>query len=297
MSAWTVLGMIEWSRGYLAGKGFENARLEAELLLSHTLSIPRVGLYTDHDRVLTAEELARYKGLLKRRLAGEPVQYVTGTAGFMFAEFEVNRSVLIPRPETEALTEIALKFLGDLAAGTTAHRAGGLLVADIGTGSGVIATTIALKVPAAAVYATDVSAEAVALAERNAQRAGVADRVRFLVGPLFDPLDAAGLRGRLSAIVSNPPYVRSEDIAGLPSEVRDFEPRVALDGGVDGLDSLRAIAQDGPVFLAPGGALFLEVGEGQARAVEEMLKPALRDVRAYKDYAGRARIVFGRNDG
>ena len=166
MNAWTVLGMIEWSKGYLAEKGLGNARLESELLLSHALSLSRVGLYTAHDRVLAPAELARYKELLKRRLTGEPVQYVTGTAAFMFTEFEVNPSVLIPRPETEALTEIALKVIGEMGPSP--------LVADVGTGSGVIATTVALKVPGATVYATDVSADALTVAARNASRAGVA---------------------------------------------------------------------------------------------------------------------------
>ena len=293
MNVWTVLGMIEWSKGYLAEKGFGNSRLEAELLLSHALSVSRVGLYVEHDRVLTPAELSRYKDLLKKRLTGEPVQYVTGTSSFMFSEFEVNRSVLIPRPETEALTEVALKVIGEV----VGERTDGVIVADIGTGSGVIATTIALKVPAAVVYATDTSPEAVAVAARNAARAGVADRVRFLVGTFLEPLRSEGLRGKLSAIVSNPPYVRSGDIATLPAEVRDFEPREALDGGPDGLDSLRAIAQDGPEFLARGGALLLEVGDGQAPLVEGMLKAALGSVRTLKDYTGRDRIVTGRNDG
>jgi release factor glutamine methyltransferase len=316
MNAWTVLGMIEWSKGYLAEKGFGNARLESELLLSHALSLSRVGLYTAHDRVLTPAELARYKELLKRRLTGEPVQYVTGTAAFMFAEFEVNRSVLIPRPETEALTEIALKVIGEASGGAArgsggdagsaeaggaeaagGQARGGPLVADIGTGSGVIATTVALKVPGATVYATDVSVDALAVASRNAGRAGVAERVRFLEGRYLEPLRSEGLAGRLAAIVSNPPYVRTGDIASLPAEVRDFEPRGALDGGLDGLDSLRAIAQDGPEFLAPGGALLLEVGDGQAPAVEEMLAAGLRRVETLRDYAGRARIVTGRKDG
>ncbi len=293
MNVWTVLGMIDWSKGYLAEKGFANSRLESELLLSHALSTSRVGLYVEHDRVLKPEELARYKGLLKRRLTGEPVQYVTGTAAFMFSEFEVNPSVLIPRPETEALTEIALKTIGEVAA----SGPDGLVVADVGTGSGVIATTIALKIPSAVVHATDTSSEAVAVAARNAARAGVADRVRFHVGPYFEPLRSEGLVGRLSAVVSNPPYVRSGDIATLPAEVRDFEPREALDGGPDGLDSLRAIAQDGHEFLAPGGVLLLEVGDGQAPLVEDMLRTTLGGVRTFKDYAGRDRIVMGRNDG
>ena len=201
----------------------------------------------------------------------------------MFTEFEVTPAVLIPRPETEALTEAALNVLG--------KPAGEIRVADIGTGSGVIATTIALKVPSAVVYATDVSAAALEVAARNAERAGVAPRVRFLSGNLLEPLRREKLEGSLTALVSNPPYVATGDIASLPAEVRDFEPMTALDGGPDGLDSLRAIAQDGPEFLAPGGAVLLEVGDGQAPAVEGMLRAALGNARTFKDYAGRDRIV------
>jgi release factor glutamine methyltransferase len=316
---WTVLEIIDWSRNYLAEKGFENARLETELLLGHALSLPRIELYLNFERRMSESELARYKALLKRRLAGEPVQYVTGTAAFMFSEFEVNPAVLIPRPETEALTEVALGMIGEGTAGVGANgvagRAtpasgpepasviggsapeGGIRVADIGTGSGVIAVTIAQKRPAAAVYATDASTAALEVARRNAERAGVGERIAFLEGPLFEPLRAQGLSGRLSLIVSNPPYVRSGDIDDLDPEVRDFEPRTALDGGPDGLDYLRKIAQDGPALLAPGGAVALEVGDGQAPAVADMLGRSLTGVEVRRDYAGRDRIVTGRKAG
>jgi release factor glutamine methyltransferase len=313
---WTVLEIIDWSRNYLAQKGFENARLETELLLGHALSLPRIELYLNFERRMSESELARYKALLKRRLAGEPVQYVTGTAAFMFSDFEVNPSVLIPRPETEALTEFALRMIGERTEGAGRREAGGhatrqpgpepapldegrvsespVTVADIGTGSGVIAVTVALKRPTAAVYATDSSSAALGVARRNADRAGVADRITFLEGPLFQPLREAGLAGRLSMIVSNPPYVPTGDIDGLEPEVRDFEPRDALDGGPDGLDYLRKIAHDGPAFLSPGGVMLLEVGDGQAAAVRGLLGEALTDVRILRDYAGRDRIVTGR---
>jgi release factor glutamine methyltransferase len=173
----------------------------------------------------------------------------------------------------------------------TRGRPGELLVADVGTGSGVIAVTIASKIEGSRLIATDSSPSALAVAERNARRAGVTDRIEFVEGSLLDPLEARGLAGRVAAIVSNPPYVPSGDIDGLPAEVRDFEPRSALDGGADGLDCLRTIAQDGPALLAPGGALLVEVGDGQADEVSAMLSSALTDVRILKDYAGRARIV------
>lgn len=324
---WTVLELINWSKGYLEEKGFGNARLEVELLLSHALDVPRVELYVGFDRQMKQDELALFKALLKRRLAGEPVQYVTGTAAFMMGEYEVNPAVLIPRPETEALTEVVLKMLAERAGAVsaegestaTAGRAGTesadsgettpvvrgramggsggegreLLVADIGTGSGVIAATVAAKMPSVRVYATDVSAEALEVAARNAGRAGVAGRVAFLTGDMLRPLLGDGLAGKLTAVVSNPPYVPSGELAGLPAEVRDFEPHEALDGGQDGLDCIRALVQDGPGLLAPGGFLALEVGDGQAQTVAALMRDRLENVEVHRDYAGRERIVTG----
>jgi release factor glutamine methyltransferase len=307
MKTWTVLELIDWSRDYLKEKGFENARLETELLLSHALSLKRIELYLAFERQLNEGELARYKALLKRRLAGEPVQYVTGCAAFMFSEFEVTPAVLIPRPETEALMEFALRVIGEMAAAPrvalASSQAGAvgacedeLVVADIGTGSGVIATTVAQKIPDCRVYATDPSRDALEVAARNAERAGVAGQISFLEGKLLDPLREEGLEGRVCALISNPPYVPTGDIPGLPSDVRDFEPRGALDGGPDGLDVIRGIAQDGAAFLVPGGALILEVGDGQAETVTELLSESLESVEVHKDYAGRDRIVAGRRE-
>ena len=295
---WTVLGMIDWSRQYLADKGFENTRLETELLLGHALSLPRIELYLNYERPMSEQELARFKTLLKRRLSGEPVQYVTGTAAFMFAEFEVNPAVLIPRPETEALTEVALRLLGEasesVGRSTESASRPEVLAADIGTGSGVIAVTLAQKFPYVRVLAIDSSPAALEVAFRNAERAGVAARVEFLEGDMLGPLSEPGLEGRISLLVSNPPYVASGDIDTLPREIREFEPRAALDGGADGLDCLRVMAQDGPAMLAPGGAIALEVGDGQAEKVATMLRESLGEVSIEKDYARRDRIVAAR---
>ena len=167
------------------------------------------------------------------------------------------------------------------------------VVADIGTGSGVIATTIAIKVPEATVYATDVSAEALEVAARNVERLGVGERVTFLEGEMLQPLSGRGLAGAVTAIVSNPPYIPTGELAGLQAEVRDFEPREALDGGEDGLDCLRVLVQDGPEVLAPGGFLALEVGDGQASTVAEMMRDGFGTIEVHKDYAGRDRIVTG----
>jgi len=283
---WTVLELINWSKDYLEQKGFENARLEVELLLSHSLGMPRVELYVQFERLMSAAELAEFKAFFKRRLEGEPVQYITGKAAFMLGEFEVGPAVLIPRPETEALTEVVLRFLSE-------QPVDAPVVADIGTGSGVIAVTVAMKMPRAAVYATDVSGEALELAARNAEKAEVAERVTFLEGETLQPLHGNGLAGGVTAVVSNPPYIPTGDLAGLPDEVREFEPRAALDGGEDGLDCIRVLVQDGPDVLAVGGFMALEVGDGQAETVAGLMRERLQDVEIHKDYAGRDRIVTG----
>jgi release factor glutamine methyltransferase len=287
MNDWTIHRLIDWGREYLAARGFENARLEIELLLADTLGNSRLELYLDFERQLSEAELQQFKKRLLRRVAHEPVQYITGRAAFMLSEFDVTPDVLIPRPETEALTEVALELLAE--AGDDAPVA-----ADVGTGSGVIAITLAQRTEAARLHATDVSAAALAVARRNAESAGVADRVEFHEGPLTAPLEDAGLAGRLSLLVSNPPYVRTAELAHLPEEVRNFEPSRALDGGEDGLDCLRPLAQDGPRFLRPGGALLFEVGVQQADAVADLLRERLSGVEIRKDYAGRERIVLGR---
>jgi release factor glutamine methyltransferase len=287
MKTWTIHDIIDWSKGYLAERGFENARLETELLLADALGLSRIELYLDFERQLSEPELKRYKARFKRRLEREPVQYITGSAAFMLSDFEVTPDVLIPRPETEALTEVALELLAEVGGDEP-------LVADVGTGSGVIAVTLAQKVPEARVHASDSSSGALDVAGRNAERMEVAGRITFHEGRLLEPLREAGLEGRLALLVSNPPYIPSGDLAGLPEEVRGFEPRSALDGGEDGLDCLRALAQDGPGFLRDGGAIALEVGFGQADSVAGLLGERAGSVEIRKDYAGRDRIVVGR---
>jgi len=283
---WTILELINWSKDYLAEKGFENARLETELLLGHVLSLPRIELYLQYERQLNGQELAGYKVLLKRRMAGEPVQYVTGTAGFMLADFEVTPDVLIPRPETEALVEVAVGMLGELPDGA--------ILADIGTGSGVIAVTLAQKFPGARVIATDASAEALAVAARNAERVGGSERITFVEGAGTGPLAELGLAAQLAGIVSNPPYIPSADIEHLDAEVSEHEPRIALDGGPDGLDLVRVIVDDGCTFIKTGGVLALEFGDGQADSVRQLLDGRMDEIAIRKDYAGRERIATAR---
>jgi len=271
----------------LAGAGVESARAEARLLLGHAAGLALEELLAHPERPLGEAELAAYESLLARRERREPVAYLIGRADFYSREFAVDRRVLIPRPETELVAELAIAYLRQAFPGEAA-----LLLADLGTGSGNLAVTLALELPVALVHAVDLASAALEVAAGNARRHGVSGRVRLLAGDLWEPL--AGLEGRLHAVVANPPYVAEGEFAGLMPEVRDFEPREALVAGPDGLSCLRRIAARAREFLRPAGAVFLEVGAGQAEAVAEMLRDAgLTAVRVHRDYAGHGRVVSG----
>lgn len=278
---WTVLRLIQWSAGYLAEKGIEQARLDAEHLLAHSLSKPRLQLYLEFDRPLTPEELADFKPLLLRRAAREPVQYIVGRTAFRELELRTDARALIPRPETEVLVEVVLDL--------TRNR-NGITALDIGTGTGCIALSLAREGPFATVDAVDLSADALDLARENAGLAELTDQVTFLHGSLYEPLAADG---RYDVIVSNPPYIAETDRPELQVEVGGFEPEAALFGGSDGLSIISAIIDGAPARLLPGGLLALEVGLGQADAVEELIRRtgAFQPARTHKDWTGRPRIV------
>jgi release factor glutamine methyltransferase len=282
-ASWTILEVLQWTTARFQERGLASPRLDAELLAAHAFGLSRVQLYTQFDRPLSAAELAAYRELVKRRQGGEPVAYLTGRKEFWSLDLAVDRRVLIPRPDTETAVEEALARLAERAA------AGAVRVADVGTGSGAIALALAKARPEAAVFATDVDPEALAVARANAERLGLA--VTFLEGSLSEPL--RGLE-RFDLIVANLPYVRTGELAGLPAEVRS-EPRRALDGGADGLDLVRALVAAAPAVLAPGGALVLEIGDGQAAATATLCRAAgLDDVRVRADLAGVERVVSGR---
>jgi release factor glutamine methyltransferase len=223
----TVLEVVRLSTGYLRDGGGGSPRLDAELLVSHALGLGRIDLYLQHERPLDGGELAAIRELLRRRARGEPVAYLTGTREFYGRAFTVSPSVLIPRPETETLVRQALAF--------ARSRAGALLVADLGTGSGCVACTLAAELPEASVVACDVSAAALEVAAGNARTLGVAERVTVVEGGW-----EAGLPTGADLVISNPPYVTSTEMEALPRDV-GFEPRLALDGGADGLDAYRAL--------------------------------------------------------
>jgi release factor glutamine methyltransferase len=282
-----VLDLTRKAAAVFRERGFENARLESELLLAGVLGVRRLDLYLQHERPLSAEELQRYRDAVRRRLRHEPLQYVLGTAAFRTLELKVDRRVLIPRPETEVL-------VGAVLAWAAARHGQGLPAAsvlDIGTGSGAIALSLAAEGAFARIVATDVSPDALQLARENAGRCGLADRVEFRCGPLFGAVEAGE---RFAVIVSNPPYVAEPDRAMLAPEVREHEPELALFAGADGLAVIEDLIAVAPVYMEAGGLLALEIGSGQADAVLELARRrgAWTAERIVQDLAGRPRFML-----
>lgn len=283
-TAWTILGILQWADGFLKQRRIESPRSAAEILLACALGTDRIHLYMHHDQPLEKPELARFKGFIQRRLQREPVAYIVGRKGFWSLDLEVTPAVLIPRPETERLVEAALAWL----AGRPADRPARIL--DLGTGSGAIVLALASEADRHRFFASDVSAEAVGVARRNAAATGLSERVRFFVG---DWLHAVRPSPAFDLIVSNPPYVATREWAGLQPEIVRYEPRRALDGDADGLHGYRAIVGEAHRYLRPGGALMVEIGCGQRRAVERIAERsgAYEAYGCLKDYGGHDRVV------
>jgi len=276
--AWTPLRLIGWTQGFFARGGVDAPRLTAEILLAHALSCDRVRLYLDFDKPLGAPELAAFRELVRRRAEGEPTAWLTGRREFLGRNFRVTPDVLVPRPETELVVEAALAVL---------PAEGAAL--DLCTGSGCIAVSLALGAPGARVVATDISPAALPVARENAAALGA--KVEFREGDLFGPIPATE---RFDLIVSNPPYVPSGEIAGLSREVRK-EPRMALDGGRDGLELLRRIVSCAPSRLRPEGLLFLEMHETHAGPLPDLCRAAgFASARVERDLAGLPRWVVAR---
>jgi release factor glutamine methyltransferase len=276
--AWTPLRLLGWTQGFFAGQGVDAPRLTAELLLAHALGCDRVRLYLDFDKPLGDPELGRYRELVRRRAAGEPTAYLTGTREFFGHRLAVDPRVLIPRPETELLAELALELLPE----------GGAAL-DLGTGSGALAIALALGRPGASVTAVDLSPGALEVARANAEALGAA--VTFLGGDLYAPLPAGA---RFQVIVSNPPYVPSGELPGLQREVQR-EPLLALDGGADGLDLLRRVVAGAPARLEAGGALLVEMHESHLEALPALCRAAgFASAEARRDLAGLPRLTLAR---
>ncbi|HEU4596462.1 MAG TPA: peptide chain release factor N(5)-glutamine methyltransferase [Pyrinomonadaceae bacterium] len=266
------------------------ARREAASLLAHVLGRDRAYLFTHDEESLTAEKLTEFRSLVRRRAAGEPLQYVTGHQEFYGLDFEVTPDVLIPRPETELLVETALEVWRGRAAP---------LVCDVGTGSGCIPVSLLHERADARAVALDISPAALGVARRNAERHGVSARLTTILSDCFDALRAGEWKEtRFPLVVSNPPYVAEGELAGLQREVRDHEPRVALTPGGDGLSVIRRLVAEAPDFLEPGGQLLFEIGFGQHEQVAALLDPnvwTLLDIR--RDLQGIPRLFALRRTG
>jgi release factor glutamine methyltransferase len=281
-NVWTVESLLRWATDDFRARGIETPRLDAELLLARALGATRIQLFIDAKRPLDEGELARMRELVKRRRAREPVAYILGEREFYGRSFRVDRRVLVPRPDTETLIEVALE--------RTRAVSMSMRALDLCTGSGCVAITLARERPTALVAATDLSDDALAVARENALRLG-AYNVAFRRGDLFAAVDAAC---RFDVVTANPPYVPAGEVASLQPEIREHEPRLALEGGDDGLAVLRRIVAEAPPHLASGGVLAVEVGAGEAPAVVALFERAGYDaVEVRRDYARIERVVSG----
>ncbi|MBM3839795.1 MAG: peptide chain release factor N(5)-glutamine methyltransferase [Verrucomicrobia bacterium] len=286
----TVLEVIQRSTDFLAKKGVDSPRLQIELLLAHALKIPRLNLYLNFARPLSETEIDAVRQMVKRRGHREPLQHITGSTSFCGLELKVTPAVLVPRPETELLAERAWKFLNE-----RAGQSGPVTALDFGTGSGCLAVALAVNAPAVRFRAVDVSEAALEVARENAAAHHLSDRIQFGCGNGFDALPGGA---RFDLIVSNPPYIPSREIETLQPEVRDFDPRLALDGGEDGLGFYRALASKAKSFLRPEGKLMLEFGDGQEERIRTLFEDHTWTIESVEcDHSGRPRIIVARPSG
>lgn len=278
---WTVRRMLEWTTSHLQKHGSDTPRLDAEILLAHARGCRRIELYTRFDEIVNEQQRAVMRDLVKRRAKSEPVAYLVGFREFYGLDFRVTHDVLIPRPDTETLVLELLEIIKPLDAPQ---------ILDLCTGSGCIAVATAVNKPTAQLTAVDILPKALEVARSNAERHNVADRIRFLEGDLFEPLEAGA---QFDVVASNPPYVTEEELDTLQPDVRLHEPRIALDGGPGGLEVLRRLVADTHCYLLPGGHLLFEIAPEQADAVVEMLDQhgSYTNAGVKKDLAGHKRVA------
>ncbi len=280
---WTILKVLQWTTEYFAGKGIEQPRADAEVLLAHVLQLERIQLYLRFDQPLKRNELAAYKELLRRRALREPTQYITGKQEFWSLEFSVGPSVLIPRPETEILVERAFDYIGKNAA----------RVLDLGTGSGAIAVSLAHECPSISITAVDKSREALETARHNAMKHKVSNRISFVASDLFSAFRIGAAQWDL--IVTNPPYIGDEEFPSLAPEVALHEPREALLGhGRQGLGIIDQILREAGRYLKPGGRLLMEFGFNQSELMEQRLLQLgfpRQSFQFIRDYSGILRVL------
>lgn len=283
----TVRDLIQVTSTYLEGKGVDSARLNTERLLADVLGLSRLELFFQHDRPVLGQELERFREVVRRRASGEPLQKILGLTEFYSHPFQVTKGVFIPRPETERLVEEAVPLVAP-----ADRRLLAPVALEIGCGSGVIGICLALEVPRLTVHASDVNPRAIELARRNAHLLGVDARMEFLKGSRFEPFPRH-LRGEVDLIISNPPYIRRDEIPDLAVEVSDHDPGEALDGGPDGLVFYRALASEMKEWLRPGGHVAVEIGHDQGSEVRDILAASGgHDIRIIQDYSDRDRVVI-----
>lgn len=275
----TVLEVLDKSAQWLESRGVERARLDAELLMAEVLGCKRLDLYLQFDRPLAEEQLEPLREFIRRRGAREPLQYIVGHTPFMDLDLKTDRRALIPRPETEGLVEMVLNLYADTGAMPAS-------VLDIGTGTGAVALSLAHSWPDADVTAVDVSAEALALARENAEACGLGGRVRFTESDLFE-----NVGGAFDLVISNPPYLTTDEMDTAAPEVRGHEPELALVSGADGLDVIRRILAEAPGHLNPGGLLALETGIEQGEGMAAMASGFARH-ESREDFSGRTRYFL-----
>ncbi|MBI4524275.1 MAG: peptide chain release factor N(5)-glutamine methyltransferase [Deltaproteobacteria bacterium] len=273
---------------FLNRAGVETARLDAEVLLGWCLGGGRERLYLNYESPLGGKTGELYEEALARRARREPLAYIVGRREFWSLNFIVSHNVLVPRPETELLVELAIQMAQQLS------KKDSIKIIDLGTGSGVIAVSLAKEIGHSEVWATDLSPEALGVARANAQHNGVEDKIHFLQGDLFDPVKNRS--SFFDMVVSNPPYVRRGEIEDLPPEARDWEPRIALDGGVDGLDLYRRIIQEAPIYLGGGGFIGLEIGADMPQPISKLFesRDCYQRMSLHQDLSGRDRAVTAR---
>ena len=290
---WTIKSLLNITCSYLKEKGIESPRLSAEILLAHQLKTDRMRLYLDMDKPLQAREVAGYRELIKRRIRHEPIAYITGSKEFWSMDFIVGPEVLIPRPESELLIETALSLYN----GNRLPKRNPMNIMELGTGSGALSVCMAREIQEAILWAGDISEGALEVARENARRHGVEGRIQFFLGNLFQPLE--GREGFFDLILSNPPYIGRDEFESLPPEVRDYEPKMALDGHEEGLFFITKILTQGHHFIAPGGWILMEMAPGQTEKALDLIEgiEAYAQSQRIQDYNQQYRVVMAQKRG
>ena len=280
---WTTRRLLNWTTEHFTRKGIDSPRVSAEMLLSHVLEVSRIKLYTDQDRPASELERAAFRELVERASKHEPVDYLIGKAPFFSLLFKVNRSVLIPRPSTETIVEHVLQYVRRTPGFASPY------IADVGTGSGAIAISIAKHLPAGRIVATDISPDALAVAKENARELGVADRIEFRLGNLLEPLGGE----RFQFLISNPPYISDAEWEAVEPNVKDYEPVTALRGGRDGLAFIHPLIEHAHEHLLSPGQLLIEIADSQKKRVLELATTArgLSNAVVLADHEGLPRVL------